>query len=276
MEKIDRLGWAAGFSFTSYGVRVGMRANDPEVLDRLRRHLPPGWKPSTSSVVARLYSIVGGGPGARPNIRRFNLLYRDITRLARTTDLDQIFETLESDLRLYIAEAAQRRLFVHAGVVGWQGRAILFPGRSFSGKTNLVVEMIRAGATYYSDEYAVLDQHGYVHPFLKNLSIRKDGGYKQNDYSIEALGGRRGMKPLRVGLVVVSQYKQGASWRPRQVSEGQGVLELMANTVSVRRQPGQTLDVLQRVVSNAPVVKGVRGEGKEAVSSILRRLEAVV
>ena len=34
MEQINRLGWAAGMSFVSYGLRIGIRANKPEVLDR--------------------------------------------------------------------------------------------------------------------------------------------------------------------------------------------------------------------------------------------------
>ena len=48
MAKIDRLGWAAGRSIVAYGLRVGIRANRPEVLDSLVRLLPPGWKPSRS------------------------------------------------------------------------------------------------------------------------------------------------------------------------------------------------------------------------------------
>ena len=45
MEKIDRLGWAGGISLYSYGLRIGVRVNKPEVLDRLPERLPPGWEP---------------------------------------------------------------------------------------------------------------------------------------------------------------------------------------------------------------------------------------
>ena len=134
MEKIDRLGWAAGIALTSYGVRIGIRVNDPAVLDRVQQHLPCGWKPAASPVVERLYSLLVGGAGRRPNLRRFNLLYGNLERLARTLDLEEVFERLESDLRLNVAELARRKVFVHAGVVGWRGKAILIPGRSFSGR----------------------------------------------------------------------------------------------------------------------------------------------
>ena len=68
------------------------------------------------------------------NTRRFNILYRNAGQLARTKDTDLILEALERDLQLYVAEKARRRVFVHAGVVGWQGKAIVIPGRTMSGK----------------------------------------------------------------------------------------------------------------------------------------------
>ncbi len=61
MAKLDRLGWAAGISFITYGVRIGVRVNDPSVLERVLHHLPPGWKLAASPVVERLYSLIVGG-----------------------------------------------------------------------------------------------------------------------------------------------------------------------------------------------------------------------
>ncbi|HBY94397.1 MAG TPA: hypothetical protein DEP84_10620, partial [Chloroflexi bacterium] len=203
MQKLDRLGWAAGMAVTSYGVRIGLRANDPEALPALLDRLPPGWVPESSPVVERLYSLVVGGPDSRPNVRRFNLLYGDHIRLGRTTDLDPLFDTFESDVQLSVAESAPDRLFVHAGVIGWGGRAIVTPGRSLSGKTTLVAEFVRAGATYYSDEYAVLDRRGYVHPYPRPLAIREAATAKPKKWPVEALGGTAGVVPLPVGLVVV-------------------------------------------------------------------------
>ena len=166
MDKIDRLGWAAGINFISYGLRIGVRVNDPAIIDKVTEQLPPDWKPTTSSVVDRVYSIIAGGAGSRPGIRRYSLVYANAGRIARTPELFQALDAFESDLQLYVAEEAPRRVFVHAGVVRWRGKAILIPGRSFSGKTTLTAELVKAGATYYSDEYAVLDGQGRVHPYL--------------------------------------------------------------------------------------------------------------
>lgn len=190
MEKIDRLGWADGICFSTYGARIGIRVNEPSVLARLPRHLPPHWKPVSSPIVDGIYSLVVGGNGHKVNssVRRYNLLYAGAARIARTMDLDEVFDTLESSLHFNVAVGARRRLFVHAGVVGWKGRAIVIPGRSMSGKTTLVAALVKAGATYFSDEFAVFDKLGRVHPYSQPLHIREHQGRKK--YAVEQLGGR--------------------------------------------------------------------------------------
>ncbi|HYJ87568.1 MAG TPA: hypothetical protein VEW46_16015 [Pyrinomonadaceae bacterium] len=274
MKKVDRLGWAAGFSLRSYGVRIGVRSNDAATLSRVMELLPGEWEKVDRPVVDRVYSIMVGGSGARANVRRFNLLYGDHIRLARSLDLDNVLEAFDSDLRIFIAEFAKRRVFVHAGVVGWKGKAIVIPGRSFSGKSTLVAELIRAGATYYSDEYAVFDSRGRVHPYTKPLELREEGTHKQSKIEVEEMGGRSGTKPLEVGLVLMTQFKDGARWRPRSLTPGKGVLQLLFNTVSARRNPQRALETLERVAAQAEVLQGVRGQATETVPALLKRVEA--
>jgi hypothetical protein len=267
MGSVDRLGWAGGLSLVSYGVRLGIRVNDPRLLDSIHERLPPGWKPSPSPEVERLYSVRLGGAvsGGR---RRASLLYENEVRAARSLEPDQVLDRLESMLRLCVAEHARRRVFVHAGVVGWRGVAIIIPGRSFTGKSTLVAGLLRAGATYYSDEYAVLDARGRVHPFLKPVEIRTGGGPVQSKFSAAEFGAASGARPLKVALVLMTKYRKGARWKPRELSAGAGVLELLANTVSARRKPAESLAVLQCLASGAVVLKGVRGEAAEVVKLI--------
>jgi hypothetical protein len=273
MEKVDRLGWAAGLVFTAYGVRVGIRVSEAEVLKRLETYLPPTWKPASSPCVDILYSLVVGGVGSRPGVRRFNLLYANALRVARTLDLGEVFDGLEAHVQLHIAETAPRRRFVHAGVVGWRGEALIIPGRSYSGKSTLVAALVAAGATYYSDEYAVLDERGRVHPYPKPLSLRTAPGTKAARHSVETMRRSAGSTPLTVGLVVVSQYKAGAAWRPRRLSSGHGVLALLANTVSARRQPATALATLQRVAANAIILRSGRDEASAVAPLLLQYLE---
>jgi hypothetical protein len=173
------------------------------------------------------------------------------------------------DLQRYTAEAASDMTFLHAGVVGWQGRAIVLPGRSLSGKTTLVREMLRLGATYYSDEFAVVDNAGLVHPFPRPLGIREDSSYAQTKYSAETLGATSGVKPLPMGMAVICKYEAGTQWQPAAFSRGQGALELLGNSIAVRSQPHGTLKRLQKLASHAVFIKGTRGEASEAAASIL-------
>ena len=277
MRKLDSLGWTAGLTFTSYGVRFGVRADSERALSRLAEFLPPGTKESPPGLVERLYSIRTGEGAptrdARRGLRRFHVLYADHVRLARTTDARELFERFESDLQLWVAAAARRRVFVHAGVVGWKGRAVLVPGRSFTGKTTLTAELVRAGATYYSDEFAVLDAEGRVHPYPKPLAVRGEGG-RQSRVAAEELGGRpatHATRPLPVGLVVVSEFREGARFRPRELSMGHGSPALLANAVPARLRPAEVLETLGRVVRGATVLRGARGEAAEAARMILER-----
>ena len=48
MDKLDRLVWAEGVTYTAYGLKIGERLTKAEALDRVREVLPAGWQPSES------------------------------------------------------------------------------------------------------------------------------------------------------------------------------------------------------------------------------------
>ncbi len=268
MERLDRLGWAAGMAFEAYGVRLGVRVNKALPLEQLTNRFPPGWRPSPSPAVDWLFSLWLGE--SQRTVRRFHLLYAGVRRRARTLELDSALETLESDMRLVVAAHARARIFVHAGVVGWGDHAILLPGRSCSGKTTLVRELLRAGAVYYSDEFAVIDAAGRVHPFPKPLSIRD--GERVRRCGVEELGGVSGSRPLTASAVVFTEHRPGARWRPVRQTAAAGLLALLGHAVPVRRRPKSTLAALEKVVTGAMILKGPRGEAREAARSVLDRV----
>ena len=272
MAKLDRLGWAGGLSLRAYGVRVGIRTNAAEIPQPILDRLPPGWRPDPGSEVDHLYSLVVGGAG-KSGVQRFNLLYSGPFRLARTMDLQEVFSVLESDLQVYLAEKARTRLFVHAGVIVWKGRAILLPGSSGSGKTTLVGSLVRAGGIYYSDEYAVLDPRGRVHAYPRPLAVGNEANGAPQDMFTADRPGFSLQKAAPVGLIAVAKYKAGRHWRPRRVSKGQSVLELLSHTVPARRRPKSALATLRNAVSGATVLKGFRGEAEETAELLLRRWE---
>jgi hypothetical protein len=271
MDKIDRLGWVAGVSFSSYGVRVGIRTNEPLLRAQLSKYLPPRWKPVTHRTVDVLYSVLVGKdrPGSR--IRHYHLLYEGAARVTRSLAVFDILDSLQSRLHLQIATRAPRDLFVHAGVVGWQGAAILIPGRSFTGKSSLVSALVEAGAEYLSDEYAVLDHLGRVHPYPKPLHLRgKENGGRGTLFRLPAA---RGNHALPIALIAVTEFHSDARWRPRTLSPAEALLALLANTVQARTQPAKALTVLGRVVNGSRSIKTKRGEAREVARPLLAEVE---
>jgi len=264
----DGLMWPVALSVLSYGVRVGVRTNVPDLAEVLVRHLPPGAEVEEFSEKGRVYSLLAQVD--ERSGREWNSVYVDGARVVCCSTLPTALRALEANVQLHVAEMAPDRVFVHAGVVGYRGRGILLPGRSFAGKTTLVAELVRAGLEYYSDEYAVLDAGGNVHPYARALSIREVGGAGVTKQPIHALGGHAGRDPLPVGLVVVTRFRSGAEWRPKHVTGGRGVLALLANTVPARRRPDVVLGTLGQVVATARVViSNERGEANGVVEAIL-------
>jgi len=270
LGRIDRLGWSAGTCFDAYGLRFGVRTNASGLLDRLGPHLPPGWRASASPLVDQIFSV-----WVDPEDARRSRVYVGKDRRSRPADLAQALAVLESEIRQCVAAGAERRTFVHSGAVGWRGRAIVIPGRSRSGKTTLVAELVKAGASYLSDEFAVLDARGRVHPFAKPLSIRGASGCDRHARAqrVEELGGCCATSPLPVRLVVLTEYRPDGTWRPERLTAGQAVLELLAHTVPARLRPEASLVSLERAVARATVLKGPRGDARDLAQMLLRSVE---
>ena len=266
--RLDALPWRAGIAFSSYGVPLGIRSDDPELLLRAVGMLPAGWQQLDSSRADRLYSLLSpsaahgcGEPG------RYGL-YRGARRLPAAACRDEVLRALEQDVHLHVAEYAPAHVFVHAGVVGWHGRALLFPGRSFAGKSTLVARLLAAGASYYSDEYAVLDERGRVHPFPRPLSLRIGEGTRRLPHT--AYGAALGTGPLPVGAVLVTRYRSGARWPARPLSPGEAVLALFRHTICGCRRPVQALQVLREAMLRARAFAGPRGEADQLLPTLAR------
>jgi hypothetical protein len=177
----------------------------------------------------------------------------------------QALDVLESELQLAVARLARPAVFVHAGVVAVDGRAILVPGRSGAGKTTLVRALVAAGATYYSDEYAVLDAVGRVHPYARRPSVRAGAGGKER----HPVPRGRGRRPVPVGLVVETRYRREARWAPVPLSGGERVLALLANTVPARDRPAEVLSVLARASEQAAGIRSDRGAASRTAAALL-------
>jgi hypothetical protein len=235
----------------------------PEDLTQdARRGLPWGFHETPHESPSVRVRVVGTSAGLSV---RFD---DEVVWCGRRTD--ELVHQLRSHLELAVATHAPRRIFVHSGVVGDRsGRAILLPGRSFSGKSRLVNVLVRSGFRYYSDEYAVLDRAGFVHPWTRHLALRDD---RQSKAMILYEGlDPVGLNPIPVGLVLSTSFVRGAAFRPRALTSGEVMVALLANTVAVRLRPADALEVVRRVAVTATGLGGDRGEAEDVVARLLAR-----
>jgi len=162
---------------------------------------------------------------------------------------------LQKAIQICVAENAKSNVFVHAGVVAWKNHALILPGFSRAGKSTLVWELVQAGAVYYSDEYAVFDKHGFVHPFALPIGLRIDSGERQM-----IMPDQVGSAPLIPTDVVFVRYHPTAIWNPRLLGKGEAILELIRHCIAIRGNSSLVLPVIKEVSFQARSFVGMRGD----------------
>jgi len=253
--------------FEAFGAALRVCASSPEILARIEPSLPPGWRRQEAFPAQHRLGILHEPEGTYS-------VFSGPTRISEGHGLELSLITLESQIRSYVALNSLDMTFVHAGAVAHEGRAMIFPGHSFAGKSTLVAALVRAGAIYYSDEFAVLDADGLVHPYTKPLSLSEGPLLTQADHPVSQLNGVAGVDPLPLGVVVVTRYRPGAAWNPRRLSPGEAALALLSNAVSVRARPDFTMRAVRRALEDAVTLEGERGEAAALADLLLQAAHA--
>ncbi len=262
------------FTFMSFGVGVKVESNRASQLDWIRSRIESIMaghvEPIADRPVQRVISIVTADDGLLS-------LFLDGEDLGRTSSEPIALQYFCAQLKLAISASARLHIIVHAGVVGVGNKAVVLPAHSFQGKTTLVRELVSRGATYYSDDLAVFDLEGLVHPFAKTLSLRGiSNAYEQVEQSVESLGGVTGAGPLPVGILLLTHFDPAAQWRPQEISAGHALLKLTEHTQNLRANPRVALDVLGKVVNGGAILlESPRRDASEVADHILERLSRV-
>lgn len=251
--------------FESFGIRMEARTSDPEILEELKPFLPPieRYTEMAENVEDRnRFGIVREEDGRHS-------VWNPNTMVTTHVGQELAVMTMEGQMRSWLAVNAPGYIFVHAGVVAHDGKAVIMPGESFAGKTTLVAELVKRGAHYFSDEYAVIDSEGLVHPYPKPLGLRSRDALTSEDLHVSELGGTVGDVAVPLGLAVVTHYVPGAKWEPRRLTAGEGTLALLSHTVPARKRPAESMQVLTRAVNGTVVLEGDRGEAEEFAELLL-------
>ena len=158
---------------------------------------------------------------------------------------------------------------VHAGTVVWGGRAMLLPGVSHAGKSSLVAELLRRGATYFSDEYALIDSEGCVHPYPRPLLVR-NGFPEQFPMLADECNAPVGNAPTQVGWILALQYLPASPWSVAPISQSEALLTLLRNTPHVLAESPEMVNMFQCAVAGAVCCAGHRNEAAHAVDQIMQ------
>ena len=173
---------SARISFEAFGVTMSVATNSREARDRYPRPSP------------RMAALLR---------RRRQASLGDLADERGTYAVDEagvpVFDSVPLDTALDILEQRLCACASHGGARPHlhprrRGRPMPaahapLPGSSFTGKTTLVAALVRAGATYYSDEYAVLDERRARASLPEPLSHSETATIDNRNHHVETLGG---------------------------------------------------------------------------------------
>lgn len=205
----------------------------------------------------------------------------DVVRLDDTScelidaaeSVEQAADVIADNLHPWVAERHQDVLFVHAGAVAWNNIGIIAPGRAHAGKTSLVAALLRAGASYLSDEFAPIDRDGNVHPYPRHLSIRQVDG-STTRVPASHFGATTVEGPVPVGLIVDTHHEPDASFAPKRLRGAAALLAVIDNALVARSRPAYTMEIVAALTPHVEVLRSRRGDADEAAVQILAAVEA--
>ena len=255
--------------FGAFGVSWEVRSDDLSAYHALLDRLPPGAGPCVGKIASRAYAV-RTMPATLSESGASHMLTADGRPLIRSSEISDLADAFEENLNWLVAERSPRRVFLRAGVVGWRDRAIVIAGGPGTGKSTLVRALVASGATYYSDDYAVLEGN-LVQPYpSRQLGTPKPG--HALSYWLNELTPARAPKPLPVGVVLFAPYQPGAIFKPKLVSRGKALLGMFKHAVAAQRNPTQVLRALETVSRRCNAIEGVRGDARFVASYLLERL----
>jgi hypothetical protein len=211
-----------------------------DLAARLAETLPHGWQRGDRSPEARTWTV--------------------------STEYD--IPGVLSDAELHVAERVAGLIAIHAGVVAFDGRAIVLPGRTLTGKSTLTEALVRHGGTYYSDEYALLDDTGRVHPYARPLTLRASSTEAARLIDPATLAAV-GEQPAVPRLVAQLRYASDAQWDVQPITAGEGTLVLIDNAVAARTRAGEVLAHCAAAARAAHFLRGARGAADAAAEHLI-------
>lgn len=261
LRSITLLPMNFAFGIHAFDSVIRVQCPDAEILDFLKRYIFPPL-PRCSTVPEQ--------PGIDLDVRRtsneIEILLNGKLLAYAASPADAALAAIKALDELVVHRQRNLRA-IHAGAVLIEGKALLIPGSTHAGKSSLVAELLRCGASCFSDEYALIDKDGRVHAYPRPLLLR-NGRPQQSLVLPQELGSGFAEYPAPVGWIVAVDYGPENQWSIQTLSQGEAVMLLLRNTPHEMAQSPELVDFFLRVSANATCYQGTRGSAEEAVTHL--------
>lgn len=247
------------FDVDAFGCRIRAEGDARGALRMLERCIFPSL-PRSASVAHSPEILVRIGEANG----RFGLWLGD-EMVASAPRLEKLEASVVRALDTAVVAKLRSCRVIHAGVVALDGRAFVLPGKTHSGKSTLVAELVRRGAVYFSDEYALIDSEGLVHPYPRPMLLRNGA-----PESVVVPVAESGIAPVPIGWIFGLTWQAGCSWDAVLIDQSQAVMLLLQNTPHVLAESPELVRYFQRAVAPARIYVGYRPDAGEAATEILR------
>jgi hypothetical protein len=217
----------------------------------------------------------------------------------RTIDGPPIVGMTRGDVPAFLMDEVVRGLIVdlnsavalHAGAVARNGKAILVPGATGSGKSSLIAWLVDRAFDYLTDEITLLVDAKANLLGLPRAMVIKPGAEKAvrklstfagaaslssgEQFFLSAPGAEPKGGSISCGLIIFPQFTDGADIRIEALSPAAAALRLIACNLNARNLPDGGFAAISRLARSAPAVSLVYG-AYEQLEDVIDALAHIV
>jgi hypothetical protein len=211
-------------------------------------------------------------------------VFQGTDRLDFSGEANLLFDLLARDILDQFMRAHTDLLWVHAGVVEDQGRAVIIVGPSSQGKSTLATKLVELGWGYLSDEMAPIRMTtAEVLPYARTPVPRLSPGHRVADEETSGLpreiygltADQVRQSATAVGLIVFARFSYGSATGLAVVTPGEASLEVIRNCMSFPEHRVAAVEKAAGLCRSIPAYRLDYGDGREAARSLHRLALAV-
>ena len=225
--KHDGLGWKAGFFVPFPQFTLGVRTNQPSLIERLQRMFPSGMPQSGEKEVDFLLSLLVGEESKRKGVRNLHILYDGWSPAFRHECLEEALLAFDVAVRRYLVPTSKESTFLRADALRWNDKAIVVCGQDAREVATFSERLVVQGASHFSRGLTEISQEGQIKSFLDPE-----------------------LQPLGPGHILVLSA-ESANISPSPISPGSAAMAMLALAFSQGPAKSETITACTRCAMEA-------------------------